>query len=169
MNTVNINGQDCKPLTIKGVAIPNYAVDPNGDIWSNKMGSWKKKKPTITPDNGGTNGYAKSSVQFNGEAINIFFHKVSCEAYVPFNRPSELSEEEWNITPQRVKDHIRDLYFVNHIDHDRSNYHPSNLEWVTSQDNAKAYQKHKNKKSDLVQEIQQDLAVESNSLEVFFA
>ena len=51
MNTVNINGQDCKPLTIKGVVIPDYAVDPNGDIWSSKKGSWKKKKPTITPDN----------------------------------------------------------------------------------------------------------------------
>lgn len=168
MNTVNINGKDCKPLTIKGVVIPNYAVDPNGDIWSNKQGSWKKKKPTITDFNSGTNGYAKSNVCFGDEKINIFFHKVSCEAWVPFNRPSELTEEDWDATPQKVKDHIRDLYFVNHIDHDRSNYHPSNLEWVTSKENAKAYQEHKNKQENLIKEIREDLAVEAG-LEVFFA
>lgn len=142
MSIYTIFGNVCKELTIKGITIPDYFVAEDGNIWSTKRGLPTMKKPTITATNSGTNGYAKSGLKYFGDTINIFFHRVAAEAWVPFTKPKEIPKKDWDATPESVKRHMQNLYFVNHIDHDRSNFHPSNLEWVTSEENAKAYQKH---------------------------
>ena len=131
-----IDSEECKPLIIKGSVIPYYFVTPNGEIWSCKTGKYKKMTPAYS------SGYAKTQLRINGKAFPIYFHKVVCETLVPFKRPKEISKKDWDVTPESVKQHMKNLYFVNHIDHNRANFHPSNLEWVTSQENAQAYQKH---------------------------
>ena len=141
MDTVTIGGKLCKKAIIQGIPRDSYYVDPDGNIWSGKTKYWKKLTPHISEN--ATRGYAKSAIKVNGKMISFYFHKVVCATLVPFPRPEGITKKDWDATPETVKEHMKAMYIVNHIDHDRTNYHPSNLEWVTSQGNAMAYQRHK--------------------------
>jgi hypothetical protein len=141
MKSVTINGKVCMPAIVRGYIAPKYYVSPDGDIWSTVRSALNPTK--MTPCLKGGNTYPKSNVHVYGEKINIYFHRVVCETLVPFPVPEDISKEDWKSTPESVKAHIKSLYDVNHKDHDRTNFHPSNLEWVTAKGNAKAYQLHK--------------------------
>jgi hypothetical protein len=91
----------------------------------------------------GNSSYPKFNFMILGERISVDVHRVIAENLIPFPRPKCIPKADWDATPQCVKDHIKSLYFVNHIDHDKYNCHPTNLEWVTSKGNANAYQEHK--------------------------
>ena len=91
----------------------------------------------------GSSNYPRFVFMVNGERINADVHRVVAENLVAFPKPKDITKRDWDKTPQVIKDHIKSLYFVNHIDHDKYNCHPSNLEWVTSKGNVHAYHKHK--------------------------
>ena len=86
--------------------------------------------------------YPKIMFRKNGKKINADVHRVIAENLIPFPRPKHISLRDWAATPNEVKAHIKSLYFVNHKDHDKYNCALSNLEWVTSKGNARAYRKH---------------------------
>ena len=72
------------------------------------------------------------------EGKKVLVHRIVAEAFVPLNKPSEsISDEEWANTPNSVKQLVMKTMCVNHIDHDKENYHYSNLEWVTAEENAR--------------------------------
>lgn len=65
-------------------------------------------------------GYTWITVKkLNGDSINIGRYRLICKAFKPF------SDRE-----------VEDAYVVNHIDGDKTNDVPSNLQWITTQENS---------------------------------
>jgi hypothetical protein len=91
----------------------------------------------------GGSKYPKLTFSYGPVKTTTDVHRVVAENLIPFPRPKNITKKDWQETPETVKSHIKSLYFVNHIDHDKYNCHPSNLEWVTSKQNSHAYQRHK--------------------------
>ena len=119
-----------------------YFIDyTDGDvrIISTKKNSFKE----LSIPKSGSASYPGLVFIVNNERIRADTHRVIAENILPFPRPKSIPKKEWDKTPEIVRSHIKSLYFVNHIDHDKYNCHPSNLEWVTSKGNARAYQEHK--------------------------
>lgn len=119
--------------------MPGYWVDKrNGDIWSSKQSCYKKLNGTLK------DGYRRSKFAIGGKELNFYFHRIVASTLLPLPKPDNISKKAWANTPQEVIDYMKQkLLLVNHIDHNRSNYHPSNLEWTDFDGNAIAYQNHK--------------------------
>ena len=79
--------------------------------------------------------YPKSKFSIKGKEYSALIHRVIAEHLIPFPRPKNITKKDWDATPETVKSIIKHAYRVNHIDHNKYNYHPSNLEWVTAQEN----------------------------------
>jgi len=151
------------PLLYKGQEFFQYGVDKNtGDIWSRK----RRKQPTSIKTNLYTDKnedtwlrlseaqrnpknlkvsypcvglYSKEHFpDLSSHSLTINVHILACETLKPCPRPRGVSEKEWRTTPNTVKKACRDLWQVNHIDHDKQNHHPSNLEWTTAKENSQA-------------------------------
>jgi hypothetical protein len=133
-----------KFVIVDGKEARGYFVDKDGNIWSNRTGTLRVLRPSTS----GKSGYPAVSLtlDWHHRPKTISVHKLVCEAYVKFKKPSDISKDDWDATPEAVRNHIKSLYFVNHKDHDRTNFHPSNLEWVTPKGNAAAYQTHRKSK-----------------------
>lgn len=86
----------------------NYAVTEEGQVYNKKFKRWLTPKPT-------KGGYLQVILYNNGESKPFYVHRLVAQAYLP--NPDNLPE-------------------VNHIDEKKHNNHVSNLEWVTSKENA---------------------------------
>lgn len=125
------------PAIHNGIELQGYFVNPNdGSIWSTRQG---RLKQIFGSD---LDGYRKATLPTPHGDITLLFHRIVACTLIPFSCPPEISKNDWNSTPASVKKLMSKQWFINHIDHDRSNYHPSNLEWATSKENAMAREKH---------------------------
>ena len=127
------------PAIIDGIPCEHYFVDPDGNIWSDKSKEMRKLKPSAT----GNNPYPRLQLKINGKNKYVQVHRVVCETFHEFSAPKGVSKKDWKSSPDSIKKLIKSLCQVNHIDHDHSNFHPSNLEWVTVKENSSKYQKHR--------------------------
>jgi hypothetical protein len=133
-----------KQVVFGGVTMDGYFIECKNKevrILSHKR-YWVKQ--LSIPKSGSAN-YPKVTFRHNGKDVRADVHRVVAENLIPFPRPSTISEEDWENTPDYVKSHIKLLYCVNHIDHDKYNCHPSNLEWVTPKQNSHKFQEHRRK------------------------
>ena len=86
----------------------------NGEIYNlNFRNSGKKRRLRKTKN---SNGYLKVELWKDGKGKGLYVHRLVAEAYIPNPNPSLLK-------------------YVNHIDYNKENNHPSNLEWVTAEQN----------------------------------
>ena len=86
------------------------------------------------PTNGNAT-YPKFRFSVNGKSYGANIHRVIAEHLIPFPRPKTITKNDWDVTPETVKSIVKHSHRVNHIDHNKYNSHPSNLEWVTAQEN----------------------------------
>lgn len=121
----------------------DYGVNKEtGEIYSKRHGSWRKMSFCVS----GKSPYPQGYFSYNGKKKFIVQHIAVHETLNPnLPVPPGVTEAEWKRTPKSVKKMIRHIWQVNHIDHCHTNYHPSNLEWTTAQQNVEAYQKHRMK------------------------
>jgi hypothetical protein len=149
---------------IDGEVCENYFVDDDGDLWSNMRGSRLRK---LKPNVGGNTPYPRLQLMINGNKKHAQLHRVVCETFHQFPVPASVSKIEWNNTPETVKNLMKCLFQVNHIDHDHKNYHPSNLEWVTVKENQNKYQEHKrNEDKNKIEEGTESHSERSSNTEV---
>lgn len=87
---------------------PNYEIHPDGRVFS------KGRKVFLKEDTSDKRGYKRVTLSHSGKLNRIAVHRLVALAYVP--------------NPEGLPD-------VNHIDHDPTNNHYTNLEWVTHSQN----------------------------------
>ena len=131
-----------RPAIVGGKVAEGYFICENGNLWSTKRYYYLRKLATAVS---GKSKYPKVSLSINGKMITKELHRIVCETYHKFPVPYAygVTKEEWEQTPDSVKALLKDSFEVNHIDHEHTNYHPSNLEWVTTKQNSKCYQEHR--------------------------
>jgi hypothetical protein len=148
---INIKtGEVFLPAVADGNTILNYYVDTSGNIWSNHFSNLKMLKPSRSGKYYTVSFHSEAFIDYPGSKRTFMVHRVVAETFIPAPKENRVPDEDWESTPESVKKLIN-LYkkekaralLVNHIDHDKNNYHPSNLEWVTFKENAAAYQQHK--------------------------
>lgn len=116
-----------KTVYYHGEEFWQYYVNDAGEITNRRSGR------TLTASSDSTCHYPR--VSLNGRKFLV--HRIVAEAFVPLNKPdASITDEEWENTPTSVKRLVMKTMIVNHIDHDKENYHHLNLEWVTAEENA---------------------------------
>lgn len=91
---------------------PDYFIDENGDIYSNKSGLLKKMKPWLDTKK----NYLIIGLMQNGKRKRLLVHRLVALTFIP--NPNNLPE-------------------VNHKDKNKLNCNVDNLEWCTRIDNLK--------------------------------
>jgi hypothetical protein len=127
------------PLVYKQKKYDHYGVcSDTGKIFSSKTGRWRALATKVS----GKSPYPQTRIKhrFCTKAKTISVHVAVQETLNP-NTPQlpDVSEHDWNQTPVSVKMQCRELWQVNHIDHNPRNFHPGNLEWSTAKQNVQSY------------------------------
>jgi hypothetical protein len=134
---------DLRILRYNQVHHEDYAIDSAGFVWSKKKGSWKRLNVTFNVND--PKRYPMVKLTIDGKRVSVMIHRVICETFNPlpvmariesiFGKDMKLFLYE---TPGPIQSGII-RYFnnpehwqVNHIDQDKANFHPSNLEWLPS-------------------------------------
>lgn len=106
----NITNSDWRVLP----EFPDYAITPDGQIWSHKRNKFLK----LYPD---TNGYLRVNLYNDLGRSSLLVHRLVGMAFIPL--PPEFNNNYSIAT-------------INHKDHNKANNHYTNLEWVTQSYNA---------------------------------
>ena len=136
------------PIIYNGREIPGYGVcRKSGTVYSikQKAGQLMIVKKAVYM---GAHGYPENTLQVNGKSKTFLTHKVVHETLNPDVTKVEVdlgfTENEWKKTPKNVKIALlRKVLQVNHIDHNKENFNPKNLEWVTQHENIKKYHEYR--------------------------
>jgi hypothetical protein len=160
-------GEVLYPLIAERAGVEGYFVDASGYIWSSKSKQSGLKKLKLSTSRYKKHKYPSVTLsckerfsEYWANARTFDVHRLVAETLVPKPIPQfpEIPEEDLRSMPEHIRaaleqareafvevaDNLASCLFVNHIDHDQTNFHPSNLEWVNAKQNAQAYQKHKN-------------------------
>jgi hypothetical protein len=143
-----------RPLKYKHFELNDYGVDSEtGEIWS-----FKGKRRSLSPDKVAVFrrnadsyvGVCLSDNIFDAQATgrrnkSINAHQIVANTLLPLPIPNGVTKAEWKRTPESVKKACIEIWQINHKDHDRTNFRPDNLEYVTGCDNMQSALKHYSK------------------------
>ena len=133
-----------RPVLYKNLKFNDYGIDDEtGELWSFKKTIPKKIKQNHWPT---PQGYARVVItdsQFDKKTTKkpnktFKLHILVAHTLLDIPIPKGVSEEVWKKTDETVKSACKEIYQVNHKDHDKSNFRPDNLEFVTGSDNTRA-------------------------------
>lgn len=138
-----------------GKPIENYYLDPDGVFYSVKETLKKGYRLKIlrwtAARKKAANGtwrasYPRTTMYLNRRDTRrncVMAHKMIAETLVPPpDRYPGIKKKHWRETPVPVQRMLLSTLYVNHIDHDPTNFHPSNLEFVTPRENSIAARDH---------------------------
>jgi hypothetical protein len=125
------------PVRYNGEIVEGYYVDARGCIFSIKK---SPQEPKLMKYDYARKGYPKIGIKVKYTNKTITVHRLVCESFHIKPIPEGVTKEEWDNTPKPVKKCFDDYWEVNHKDHNRRNYHPDNLEWVSRSQNVEKYQ-----------------------------
>ena len=161
--------EELTTVILNGIPIKEYSISKSGNVYSHlkkingEKGyfvvvfdiSYKKLlKPHISK------GYAMLDISFDCGTFDYVYasksigdtrqkitgrvHKLVIDSWKPFdqNLPKEINAKDYKKTPESIKVFLRELFIINHIDHNKSNNSLDNLERVTHKQNARAAIKH---------------------------
>jgi hypothetical protein len=120
-----------KPLVYNGRRFSDYFIDQDGNAWSTKRGNPKKMPAHVS----GKSKYPNIGLCDQGQQVTASIHRAVAETLIKRPRPKQFRPEVWKLLNDEEKSLIYQAYEVNHIDHDVTNHHPSNLEWVPRKTN----------------------------------
>lgn len=120
-----------KPVVYQNKTFTDYAVDEDGNIWSFKRDQPRK----IVPNLSGACRYPTVGLRQDGRPVSATVHRIVAETLIPRRRPKEFRPATWKSLNDAERALVYQAYEVNHIDHDTTNYHPSNLEWISRRRN----------------------------------
>ena len=122
----------------RGYTLEGYRLDSNGNLWSFKRAEPKIMVPNNNP---AANGYPRYGIRVDGKMLTIKAHRIVAETLIPIPLPTGFRQTIWKQMNAVERNVLMQCLEVNHIDHDTTNFHPSNLEWVTRKENReKAYE-----------------------------
>jgi hypothetical protein len=130
-----------KKAIYRGEIVEGYFVLEDGRILSDKQSRGRELRELSWHLRGnGDAMYPSVNLYLRRYSpTSMSVHRLVAETYVPkLDKPLGVPSEDWDITPESVKlvwSKIATEMCVNHIDHDKENFHPSNLEWVTAREN----------------------------------
>jgi len=137
---------ELRKVVFRGDTICGYWMDNEGYIYSTLRGNTLRKLSVNY-----SNEYPGINLMIGFKKKTINLHRLVCETFHPKPLPNILTTREWASIDLTVRHKLleyvqhADRYQVNHIDHNKENFHPSNLEWVTVKENQQKYQEHRKK------------------------
>tara|TARA_R100000231_G_scaffold41017_2_gene35790 strand:- start:224 stop:976 length:753 start_codon:yes stop_codon:yes gene_type:complete len=142
---------------------PNYHKDLTPIIDKYKSSIKKQKVSCQFPENFFEDyQYTKKRDTDSNVVKMCSVHELVMGAFRPMDEyPPDRLKDCWDDIPQDAKTWIKQTVVINHIDHDPSNNHVDNLEYVTQRENSRAAIKHyggnmanKNKEDDCLKFIE---------------
>lgn len=87
--------------------------------------------------------YTRNGDHLNTVMRKLQVHQMVMETFRPMDKyPPERLKDCWDYIPEEGKKWIKETVYINHKDHDPSNNHVDNLEYVTPKENTHAAVQH---------------------------
>lgn len=156
--------EELREVIVDGKVIPGYYVSNFGNVYGIPLsrasdGRWyrnlssdykllkpnaKKNREHLYVNLCFQNGlfedyeYAPTSRSKSTSTVKKFVHQLVMNAFRPImNHPPRALEPYWDTIHPAVKEWIAQTVYINHIDHDPTNNHVDNLEYVTPRENTR--------------------------------